>query len=95
MTALPSQFQEYPKMLYRQGKMIEYEGQMLDHMTVNNRSEEVAAKGWFDHPSKVARSIRRNALLMTPLLFMARHWQFWITTAVALAAIYVSWLALK
>jgi hypothetical protein len=49
-------YQEYPKMLYRKGTAMQYEGKNLDTRIVNSREEEKAAKGWVDHPSKVRDS---------------------------------------
>jgi hypothetical protein len=77
---------EYPKMLY---------GHMLDYKTVSSLDEERAASGWVDHPIKVAQRRRRKQLLLASLLFAHRHWQFWITTAIAAAAVYAAWPSSK
>jgi hypothetical protein len=55
---------EYPKMLVREGTAFEWEGRVLDHLTVADADEEAAARdqGWHgasEQPEKAAPKKRK------------------------------------
>ena len=77
-------------MLYRVGTMMEFEGRMLDYITVNSREEEKAARGWFDHPHKAIQRDVLKAKIVAPFVFFKKHWQFWLMFVVAIAGVWAT-----
>ena len=49
---------DYPKMLYRDGTEIEWEGLSLDTLVVENEDEELAADGWRATPAPAEKKAK-------------------------------------
>ena len=88
-----SDFQEYPKMLYRPAKG---EGeivwnQRVDTTIVHSYKKEFEAvkNGWLLDPSKAcakSAKMKKRSLLFAWFL---SHWQIWLASAIGIAAIIV------
>ena len=69
----------------------------IGYITVENEEAEVSAKskGWVNHPdtaNKLLERVDRRAKLKS---FLVANWKFWITTLLAIAALYVAYLGLS
>jgi hypothetical protein len=89
---------EYPRMLYRPakgaGNMVWNE--RVDTLVVNSIEEERLAtkENWVRDPSaacKISAKWRKRSAMFA---WFRSHWQFWITTSIAIAALIVTILAL-
>ncbi|ONG42033.1 hypothetical protein BKE30_01855 [Alkanindiges hydrocarboniclasticus] len=88
----------YPRMLYRPGKgPSEVWGELVDTRIVQSEAEEVKAirEGWLQDPNKACQKAHRKRLLHDKWQKFAKHWQFWITCAIGIMAIVVSYMAIK
>lgn len=89
---------DYPRMLYRPGNgPSEVWGEAVDTKVVASQEEEAAElrAGWMRDPTVACAKAKRVRELKSGLRWFASHWQFWITTSLAVAALLVGYLALK
>lgn len=89
---------EYPRMLYRPGNgPSEVWGELVDTKTVGSAAEEREAlrEGWLREPQVACDRSRRRRLFKAMVQWIAKHWQFWITTTLATAGVVAAFLAIK
>ena len=89
---------DYPRMLYRPGKgPSEVWEELVDTLIVQSASEEMLAvrDGWLREPDKACQRAKRRRQLGAKFRWLAGHWQFWVTSAIALAGVVLSYLARK
>lgn len=86
-----SEFQEYPKMLYRpakgEGEIVW--GERVDTTIVYSYKKEFEAlkDGWLLDPSKacaISAKMKKRSLLFA---WFVSHWKFWVGTAVGIASV--------
>ncbi|WP_156373261.1 hypothetical protein [Pseudorhodoferax sp. Leaf267] len=88
---------DYPRMLYRPGTgPSELWGALVDKAIVNNAQEEAEhrRRGWLREPVVAVARAKRQQATSTRWRWFLGHWQFWITTAIALCTAVVAYLAL-
>ena len=94
-----SEFQEYPKMLYRPAKG---EGEMVwnervDKTIVHSYKKEFEAlkDGWLLDPSKacaISAKMKKRSLLFA---WFASHWKFWVTCFISTAGVIATIISIK
>lgn len=88
----PSQFQEYPKMLYRlcdaseTKDVIEVEGRKVKYRIVGSADEQRQAKGWSQSPAEAVKRKRLRHCMQTAV---RPWWEKWEWALKLLAAILV------
>jgi hypothetical protein len=89
---------QYPRMLYRPGNgPSEIWGELVDTRTVASADEERSAvsEGWLVEPQVACARAKRKRELKGRWQAFAKHWQFWISTAIAVSAVVVGFVAIK
>jgi hypothetical protein len=94
-----SDFEEYPKMLYRPAKG---EGEMVwnervDTLIVRSYRKEFSAikDGWLLDPVKACALSAKMKKRSMFFAWLASHWKFWITTTIAIIAAIAAIMAIK
>jgi hypothetical protein len=89
---------EYPRMLYRPGNgPSEIWGELVDTRIVGSAEEEREAlrDGWLREPKKACDGSKRRRLIRARVQWIGKHWQFWISTTLAIAGVVAAFLAIK
>lgn len=94
-----SQFQEYPKMLYRpakgKGEMVWSE--RVDTIIVHSYKKEIEAlkNGWLSDPVKacaISAKMKKRELFYA---WMLSHWQFWVMCIIGIAGVIATLMSIK
>lgn len=89
---------DYPRMLYRPGSGPEVLwGELVDNRTVQSAHEETQAirEGWLRDPSRACLKAKSKRIWLGRLRRAGAHWQFWITSSIAVVAAIFAYMAIK